>query len=187
MFNKDLLLLDIESTGTDVTKHEIIQLAAILLDKKTLKEKKVFSSYIKPRHWAKRDPEAMAVCKITWDQVKDAPSIKAVLQEFNRKFGKNVIPAHYGGNMDVIFLPAAYRVAGMRYPFEYHTFNMWPICYAYMAKKKKLTNPRRFVGFSLEDIAEHFGIPPEADRHDALGDCRYEAAILRKLLKALKV
>src|SRR4051812_14401979 len=38
MFNKDILLLDIESTGTDVTKHEIIQLAAILLDKKTLKE-----------------------------------------------------------------------------------------------------------------------------------------------------
>ena len=44
MFNKDLLVLDIESTGTDVTKHEIIQLAGILLDKKTLKEKKVFSN-----------------------------------------------------------------------------------------------------------------------------------------------
>lgn len=187
MFNKDLLVLDIESTGTDVTRHEIIQLAGILLDKKTLKEKKVFSSYIKPKRWAKRSAEAMSINSIRWEQLKNAPSLKSVLQNFNKTFGKNVIPAVYGGNLDVIFLPAAYRSVGMRYPFEYHTFNMWPAFYVYMAKKKKLTNRRRFVGFSLEDMADHFKIPREKDRHDALGDCRYEAAVLRKYLKSIKI
>lgn len=186
MFNKDLLLLDIEATGVNVAKHEMIQLAAILLDKKTLEEKKVFSSYIKPKHWANRDPGAMAICKITWDQVKDAPPLKKVLQQFDKTFGGNVIPSTYGGNLDAIFLTAAYRNSGLKYPFEYHTFNMWPICYLYMAKHKKLINKKRFVGFSLEDIADHFKVPREQDRHDALGDCRYEAAVLRKLVKAIK-
>ncbi len=186
MFNKDLLVLDIESTGTNVAKHEIIQLAAILLDKKTLKEKKVFNSFVKPEHWKNRDPEAMAICNITWEQVKNAPSLKKVLQKFDKTFGHNCIPTTYGGNLDPIFLTAAYRNSGMKYPFEYHTFNMWPLFYMYMAKHKRLTNKKRFVGFSLEDIAKHFKIPSTFSRHDALGDCRYEAAILRKYLNTIK-
>ncbi|HEX3099771.1 MAG TPA: exonuclease domain-containing protein, partial [Patescibacteria group bacterium] len=65
MFNKDLLMLDIEATGIDVTKHEIIQIAGVLLDKKTLKEKKSFTSYARPRNWGSREAEAMAVNNIT--------------------------------------------------------------------------------------------------------------------------
>lgn len=187
MFNKDLLLLDMEMTGTDVTRHEVIQLAAVLLDKKTLKEKKSFSSYIKPKFWKRRDPESMAVCNITWDDLKDAPDLKTVLTAFNKTFGKNVLPTMYGGNLDIIFLPAAYRTAKIKYPFEYHTFNIWPLFYTFMAKKGKLTNKKRFVGFSLEDLAKHFKIPPTKDRHDALGDCRFEAEVLRKAVKAIKV
>lgn len=186
MFNRDLLVLDIESTGTDVTKHEIIQLAAILLDKKTLKEKKSFNMFVKPKHWNRRSAEAMRVNNISWDQVKDAPDLKTVLKKFNRTFGKNLIPVTYGGNLDIIFLPAAYRSAGMKYPFEYHTFNMWPVCYTYMAMQNRLTNRQRFVGFILENIGDYLGVPRMDQRHDALVDCYYEADILRALLKAIK-
>lgn len=186
MFNKDLLMLDIESTGIDVTKHEIIQIAGVLLDKKTLKGKKSFTSYIKPKKWKSRSTEAMAINNITWDQLKDAPDLKAVLKKFTATFGKNLIAATYGGNLDIIFLPAAYRSVGMKYPFEYHTFNMWPICYAYMAKRKQLKNKKRFVGFSLEDLGDYLNVKRMPGRHDALGDCLYQAAVLRSLLKALK-
>jgi DNA polymerase III alpha subunit (gram-positive type) len=186
MFNKDLLMLDIESTGIDVTKHEIIQLAAVLLDKKTLKEKKVFNSFVRPKHWAKRSAEAMAINGLTWSQLKDAPTLKTVLKNFNRTFNKNVIPATYGGNLDIVFLPAGYRSVGMRYRFEHHTFNMWPLTYVYMAKRRQLRNRKRFVGFSLEDIGDYLKVKRLPGRHDALIDCRYQAAILRSLLKKLK-
>lgn len=185
MFNKDLLMLDIEATGINVTKHEIIQLAAVLLDKKTLKEKESFNMFVKPKRWAKREKEAMAVNNITWEQLKNAPSLKTVLQKFNKTFGKNVIPATYGGNLDIVFLPDAYRSTDMKYPFEYHTFNMWPVCYAFMAKHKQLKNRKRFVGFSLEDLGDYLKVPRLPGRHDALIDCRYQADVLRKLLKAL--
>lgn len=185
MFNKDLLMLDIECTGIDVTKHEIIQIAGIVLDKKTLKQKKSFVSYVKPTNWKAREAEAMAVCKIEWKDLKDAPSIKAVLQKFNRTFGSDVIPTTYGGNLDAIFLPAGYRKAKMKYPFEYHSFNMWPLCYTYMAKRKQLTNKNRYVGFSLEDIGDYLGVKRMPGRHDALGDCLYQAEVLRALVKAI--
>ena len=64
-FKKDLLLIDIEATGLDPKRHEIIQLAGILLDKKTLKEKKSFNAYIRPRKWSVRDKASMKVNKIT--------------------------------------------------------------------------------------------------------------------------
>jgi DNA polymerase III epsilon subunit-like protein len=66
MFNQDILLVDIEATGLDPQKNEIIQIAGVLLDKKTLAIKKDFNSYIRPTKWSNRDPEAMKVNKIPW-------------------------------------------------------------------------------------------------------------------------
>lgn len=186
MFNKDLLMLDIEATGIDVTKHEIIQLAAVLLDKKTLKEKKSFNMFAKPKRWKHREQEAMDVNGISWETLKNASELKTVLQKFNRTFGSDLIPTTYGGNLDIVFLPAAYRAVNMKYPFEYHTFNMWPVCYTFMAMKKQLKNKKRFVGFSLEDLGDYLGVTRLPGRHDALIDCQYQAAVLRALLKAMK-
>ncbi len=76
MFNKDILILDIEATGVDFNKHELIEIGALLLDKKTLREKKSFESFIKPKRWADREPEAMAVNKISWDELKKALEFK---------------------------------------------------------------------------------------------------------------
>jgi DNA polymerase III epsilon subunit-like protein len=186
MFNKDLLVIDLEATGADVRRHELIEIGAILLDKKTLKQKASFQSFIKPKHWAKRDPEAMAVNRLKWEQLKDAPSLKLALTRFNKAFPHDAIPVVYGGNMDVIFLDAAYKQQKLKYPFDYHTLNMWALCYAYMAARKLLKKHMKFPGFSLESIAEHFKIKVPLDRHTALADCLLEAEVLRNVVKAFR-
>lgn len=186
MFNKDLLIIDVEATGIDYQNNELIELAGVLLDKKTLKEKKYFESFIKPEKWRNRDPEAMAVNKITWDQLKHAPSLRTVINKFQKKFGTNVIIAPYGTIMDTAMLRVAYKKIGKPYKFDYHVFDVWPLCYTYMAKKKLLVNKKRFSGFSLNDIANHFKIKVPENRHTALADCRLEADVLRKLVKAIK-
>lgn len=187
MFNKDILIIDVEATGIDYQKNELIQLAGVLLDKKTLKEKKSFESFIKPVKWRNRDPEAMAVNKIEWSQLAKAPSLKTVITKFEKHFGTNVVLAPYGTIMDTAMLRIAYQKTGKTYKYDYHVFDVWPLCYTYMAKKKLLTNKKRFSGFSLNDIANHFKIKIPSNRHTALADCRLEAEVLRKLFKALKV
>jgi DNA polymerase-3 subunit epsilon len=183
-FNKDLLLIDIEATGLDAGRHEIIQLAGILLDKKTLKEKEAFSSFVKPTRWKNRDPESMAVNKIVFDQVKDAPNLKSTLEKFNKTFGRNVILSYYVGIMDITFLQAAYKRAKMKWPFDYHTFNIWSLFYPYLAAKNQLKNKKDFSGFNLGDLVKKFKIKVNKEQlHDALVDCRVEAEVLRKILK----
>ncbi len=187
MFNKDILIYDIEATGIDVTQHEIIQLAAILLDKKTLKEKASFSSYIKPKNWDNRDPESIDINKITWEKLKKAPSLKTVLNNFCKQFKPTeVIPTTYGGNLDIIFFPAAFRSCKIKYPFDYHTLNFWALCYIFMATNKQLKNQDRFAGFTLEELAGYLKIKTPSNLHDALTDCRYEAEVFRKLIKHIK-
>jgi DNA polymerase-3 subunit epsilon len=187
MFKKDLLVLDIESTGLDFHKHEIIQMAAVLLDKKTLKEKKRFESYIKPRKWANRDPEAMAVNKIPWEALKSAPDMKTVLKQFQKTFGTKVTIAPYGTILDTLMLRVAYQQSHLKYEFDYHIFDIWPLLYTYLAKKNLLKNKKRFAGFSLDDAAKHFRIKIPADRHTALTDVLVEAEVLRQILKRIKV
>lgn len=185
MFKRDFLLIDIEATGTDITRHEMIQLAAVLLDKKTLEEKASFNSYIKPKKWALRSREAMAVNQIPWDELKDAPDMRSVLKYFVSCFPKEVTMAHYGGMIDIPFLAAAFRDSKMKYPYDYHVFDFWPVFYTYMAGQKKLTDPTKIPGFSLDSIAKHFKVKVDGKRHDALTDCRVEAEVLRHVMKAM--
>ncbi len=187
MFKKDLLVLDIEATGLDHDRHELIQVAAILLDKKTLKEKKRFDSFIKPTRWKNRSKEAMAVNNITWDQLKDAPSLKTVLKKFQKTFGTQITFAPYGTILDTLMLRVAYKECGMRYPFDYHIFDIWPVVYIYMAKKKLLNDKTRFAGFGLDSAAKHFKIKVPGGRHTALVDCEVEAEVLRQIIKRIKL
>jgi len=180
-------LFDIEATGLDVRKHEMIELAAILLDKKTLRPKKSFSSLIRPANWKQRSRAAMAVNKISWARLKDAPRLKEVMTQFSEEFSaREVILAYYAGNLDVPFLAAAYEKAGRRFSFDYHTLDIWGLFYVYMAQRRKLASRKSFAGFSLEDIARHFKIAVPKNRHSALADCELEAEVLRAVLKALR-
>ena len=181
-FKKDLLLVDLEMTGLDVKRHEIIQLAAVLLDKQTLKEKRSLSFYIKPKYWERRDLESMAVNKITLGQLKKGLSLKAALTKFSKFFNPSqVVISFYGGPMDMDFLRAAYQKAGLKWKFDYHYFNLWAVFYFYLAKANRLTDPHKHAGFTLEGLAKRLKVNLKGARHDALYDCRFEAEILRRI------
>jgi DNA polymerase III epsilon subunit-like protein len=183
-FKRDILLMDLEFSGFDIQKHEILQIAAVLLDKKTLKEKKVFSSFIRPapRLWEHRNRESMAVNKIGLDRLKEAPALKEVINLFNKTFGHNVILASYVGYNDKKFLMEAYRKSKIKWQFDYHFFDLWGLFYAFLASKNKLNSKKDFAGFGLEYLIKLLKIKVDKNRlHDALVDCRVEAAVLRKI------
>lgn len=183
-FKKDILLIDTEFSGFNDKKHELLQLAGVLLDKKTLKEKKVFSSFVRPTKWKHRNRESMAVNKITFDAVKDAPSLKEAIRLFDKTFGHDVILAAYVGYNDKKFLMSAYKKAGVKFNFDYHYFDLWGLFYGYLAAKNKLTSVKNFAGFGLEHLVKMFKIKvDESKLHDALQDCRVEAEVLRKVIK----
>lgn len=183
-FKKDLLLIDLESTGLDVDKHEIIQIAAVLLDRKTLKEKKFFNSYIKPTKWQTRDLESMKVNGLTWEVLKNGAIMKEVLKNFSKFCDpKKVILSSYVSFADKNFLLHAYKKHKVQWKFDYHVFDLWGFFYAKLAFKNKLKNGKDFAGFGLESLLKDLKIKIPGKHHDALYDCRLEAEVLRRLIK----
>jgi len=186
-FKRDILLIDTEFSGFDFPqKHDLLQIAAVLLDKKTLKEKKYFSTYVKPAKWKSRDPKSMKVNKITLDMVKNAPSLNAAIKKFNRAFPHNVIQAFYVGFNDKRILTDAYKRAGLKWPFDYHYFDLWALFFGYLAKRNKLNSKKDFAGFGLEYLIKTLKIKVDKSHlHNALVDCRIEAEILRRVIKQM--
>jgi len=183
-FKKDLLILDTELTGLDAEKHEIIQLAGVLLDRKTLKEKAFFNSYIRPVKWASRDPEAMEVNKLELTVLKEAPDLKKAIRSFAKKFNpKKVLLVAYVGWVDKRFLLKAFEKAGAKWAYDYHYLDIWSLAYASLAKKGQLKNPKEFAGFNMENLLKKYKISLPGSHHDALFDCRAEAEILRQVIK----
>ncbi len=183
-FKKDLLVIDTEFSGFDLKKHDLLQLAAVLLDRKTLKEKAHFNSYIKPKHWRTRDKASMAVNKISWQQVKDAPSLEKVIKEFDQAFDADkVMLTSYVGFADKRYLLHAFSEAGVKFKFDYHYFDIWSFCYAHLARQGKLITKKDFAGFGIESMLKMFKIKSTGKMHDALADCRIEAEILRRVIK----
>jgi len=186
-FKRDILLIDTEFSGFDFPKkHDLLQIAAVLLDKKTLKEKKSFNIYVKPTHWKTRDRASMAINKISWEMVWDAPSLKQAIKKFNNAFSHNVIQASYVGYNDKRILLEAYKKGGIKWPFDYHYFDLWGLFYGYLAKKNQLKSKKDFAGFGLEYLIKKLKIKVNPNEmHDALVDCRLEAEVLRRVVKKI--
>lgn len=182
-FKHDLLLIDLEMTGLDVNKHEIIQIAGVLLDRKSLKEKACFNTFVAPVRWHNRDKESMRVNGIKAEWVKNAPTLGQVLKVFNRKFNpKRVILCNYGGPLDMDFLRKAYAEHRIKWQFDYHFLNLWAYFFVVLASRKQLTNHKKFTGFSLENLVKKYQVKTLGARHDALTDCRIEAEVFRQMV-----
>ena len=69
----------------------------------------------------------MEVNKIFWDQLKDAPSLKSVVEDFNELFDpKKAVIAYYGGPIDMDYLRDAYEKSKIKWNFDYHFLNLYP-------------------------------------------------------------
>lgn len=187
-FKKDILLIDTEFTGFDMNKHELLQLSGVLLDKKTLKEKKHFNSFIRPTpaRWKQRTKGAMEVNRITYEQIKDAPTLTEVIKKFDKFFGHDVILAAYVGYNDKRFLMESFKRAGVEWKYDYHYFDIWGLFYAWGAVKGILNSKKDFAGFGMEHLMKHFKMEIPTTLHDALTDCRCEAEVLRRIITEIK-
>jgi DNA helicase-2/ATP-dependent DNA helicase PcrA len=188
MFNRDLLVFDVESTGTDTSKHEIIQIAGIRLDKDSLEERARFSTYVKPNHWETRDMEAMQVNKISYDLVATAPTLAEALALLEKNFPPaEVLLCAYNIWFDVSFLRQAYFSLGKPMSYNYAGFDILALGYIWWCKTGQQNNPEKYIGFGMQDLAHALGINAEGAFHNALTDVVAEAEILRRLAHKVSI
>ncbi|GAC1412546.1 MAG: hypothetical protein NVSMB66_1820 [Candidatus Doudnabacteria bacterium] len=174
-FARDILLIDMETTGPDPIKDFPIQLSAILLDKDNLLEKGSFNSYIKYTFSQTTNDRVAQTLGIPKEMWMKAPNVKTVITAFNETFPYNVTIASQNF-INVNFLREAYRKSSVVYEYDYHVLELWTLAYVFLSKQNIKKIP------TAETIGTFFKLQ-KTKEHDALANCRYLAEILRKLVK----
>jgi DNA polymerase III alpha subunit (gram-positive type) len=174
-FARDILLIDIESTGIDPVKDFPLQLAAVLLDKDNLLEKKSFNSFIKHPFSQTTNDRIVQTLGISKEFWMKAPNLKTVIASFKETFPYNVTIASQN-IINVNFFTEAFKKTGIAYEYDYHIIELWTLGYMHLSR----LNLRKIP--TAQTVGSYFKLE-RTKEHDALANCRFHAEILRKLSK----
>ncbi|HWA25959.1 MAG TPA: 3'-5' exonuclease [Lacunisphaera sp.] len=169
-FQQPVLVVDVETSGFDPQRNACLELGAILLDT-TLKPVAQFSSLIAPWKGAELVPQAMAVNRISAEELKTAPTAAQALERFHAEMvGSKAAPLLAGWNIwfDAGFLRNLYERAERPWPFRHRLLDVQSIA---------LFHSRFGAGSQEVAIKEHLD---DQQKHRALPDALHTARLLQQ-------
>ena len=173
-----ILVLDTETTGLDITRHEIIQLGYISLfvdvnNKINLLEEKEF--LITPLHLETASPEALKINGFSKERWRGSlPFSKCMAQIRNAIESSDIL---LGQNLifDLRFINQSFRNLSLtppRFPNYIDTKKMG----------SRLVESKVLKSASMDKMCEHFNIQTDGRAHTALVDCHRTLKVWQKLL-----
>jgi len=171
----DFAVVDVETSGLNVRRHRLLQLAVVTVDAEgTVIDE--WETFVKLR-WPLSRVGPTHVHGITRPMLKDAPKVDAVLGEFAERVGDSLFVAH-NARFDGEFLLRAAR-RSHRPPSELAQLER-RLCTLRMSRR---LDPDRVESHRLGDVCERYGVPLLRP-HEARADARATAAVLPHLLRA---
>jgi DNA polymerase III epsilon subunit-like protein len=170
---KEILVIDVETTGLDPAKHACIEIGAVLLDK-DLRKTEQFSSLIAPWEGAEFMEEAMQVNQITAEQLNSAPPIDQVVEKFHETFRPDetiLLLAGWNVWLDAYFLRKLYERATREWPFNHRLLDVQSI----------VSFHSLMAASSQEETIEE--LLHEKQVHRALDDAKHTARLLQLFTK----
>lgn len=168
-----LALMDVETTGLDPTKHEIIEIACILLNSDTLEVIKTLEIKVKPEHPETGDPKAFQVNGYNEQEWEDAIDLKSAMTQLAEMVGFATLIT-YNVTFDYGFLKAGFEKAGVKDPMNYQRLDLLTLAWFCIPH---LLLP----SWKLKSVAEHLRVPPEPTMHRAMNGAECAYGVLRKL------
>jgi len=168
------IFLDTETNGLDWTKHQVLEIAIILVDLSNGKKIDEYASLIQisTHNWSKSDPESLKFTGITFDEVQMGKPKKLVQQELLHFFQSNGLKRGkalficQNPSFDRIFFNSLIEVATQE--SLYFPYNWLDLASMFWCNQVKKGYPIDQIGLSKDRIAHFFKIGPEKKPHRAL-------------------
>lgn len=150
---KPLVFTDVETTGLDPDKNEILEFAAI-------KGSETLVMKIKPRRIHTAHPKALEVNGYNDTEWADAEDITTAAPKIIAFLRDAVFVAH-NAKFDVSFIESFLREAGITERIDYHVVDTCGLAYVFLV-------PKGLESLSLKPVCEFLGLEPEPGIHRAL-------------------
>ncbi|MFA5830379.1 MAG: 3'-5' exonuclease [Candidatus Paceibacterota bacterium] len=181
MKTHNLAFIDVETTGLDSEKHELIEIGCVLA-MQTAQEGKgpkiefmeEFEYKILPEHLETADPESLMINGYTPERWADAISLKEAMEKFAEKVRGASFVAH-NVSFDLAFVEGAFKKSGVKNTMHYYKLDTISLAFAKLYDKPEVQK------FSLRFLCEYFGITNK-NAHTALSDARATFEVYKKLL-----
>lgn len=177
MKGKRLAFVDIETTGTDPLKHEIIEIGCLVArqnDDGTFASVDEFEVKVKPEHIETAEPAALRINGYDEGQWLFAHTLEEALKLLAQKVGEDATMVAHNITFDYSFLVNAHSRLGLSDPF-FHKYDTLTMA---LMKFKDEEDVQRL---SLRALCERFGVKNEK-AHTALADVRATFEVFKKLV-----
>lgn len=171
--SRPLVFIDLETTGLDFDRHEIIEVACLVVDTKTLKIKKRFHRKVVPEHLETADSSALKLVGFSPKAWKRAQPLKQVIKVLNRLAPGGIFTG-WNVSFDRPFLEKSAREKDMILNFDYHWIDVMSLFYEESFSNKDIKR------LNLGHVCEVLGIKRK-DAHTAMGDVETTLAVYRYL------
>lgn len=169
--DRAIILTDVETTGLDPRRHEIIDIGAIKIDQ-NLNVLERFATKVKPLYLGPASPDALKINGYSPETWINASHPWTAINEF-QKFSADGILAAWNITFEFSFLTEMFQEYQVRNDMDYHRIDLPSIAWALIIP--------RLEKFSLNAVGAHFNIPPEAEPHTGIGGAEYELEVFRHL------
>lgn len=164
--NTEFCIVDIETNGSKIDKHQIIELAAIKIKNSKIIDR--FESLIKCKEINKHITE---ITGISINDTKDAPQLKDVLKKFKAFLGDAVFVAH-DVKFDYKFISDSLKQIG-----EEPLLNR-SLCSLALAERTVVS-----YRYALSYLSDYFKLNPNATHHRAMSDVMTTYELFKLSLK----
>ena len=174
MRKHNFAFIDIETTGLNVVRHEMVEIGCVLStpDLEVIEE---FELKIKPEKIENADPVSLKISHYDRARWESAYSLSEAMKIFSEKVRDSIM---VGQNVafDSGFLEHAFAKTGIGNSMHYHKLDTISIAWA------KLHENQEIDKLSLRNLGQHFGIENK-NAHTALSDDRATFLLYKKLME----
>lgn len=175
-----LAFIDVETTGFNPDKHEIVQIGIVIADQEwvgsriELKLVDEVELKVKPERISDADPQALRVNGYTPSEWIFAYTLTEAMQIFADKTKDCIFVAH-NACFDYLFIDKAFRTTNIESLMHYHKIDTLSVAYARLGVRNEIEK------YSLSSLCDAFGIK-NSNAHTALADAHATYELFPKLI-----
>lgn len=171
---RHLVFIDLETTGLDVTRHEITEIGCMIVNGENFEVVEEYSAKVRPEHIETASEEALKLTGYTAEKWRDSVDLKIAIEKVYQMTKGGMISG-WNVAFDWAFIEAAFRKLKIESNFNYHKVDVQAIAYAVLYKNKEINN------LKLRSIAAYYGFDL-GDVHGAMEDIRITYEVFKKLM-----
>lgn len=169
--DRPIAITDIETTGLDASLHEIIDIAVVVVDPRTLNIQDQYHSRVRPMRASSAPSKALEVSGYTPAAWRNAVSLETAMAVYADK-ARDAVFCSYSTFLSYSFIDAAFKSTGIEDPTDYHRLDLFTLAWS----RLNLSSP------TMDQICRKLQLEPEPKPHRAMAGAMLQLHVLRALL-----